>query len=155
MILYKKDGRSQLSLPVLWGEEWRVAAFPTEPKDTANDMSLANKQTLFIVYGTKIHKIMFTEVTNQASQRSRLLLVIRRSAGLRHFALDCLWMLPTYNVSNRNMKVKSIISFINYSAVTVEAALIKDDQLVFFKGSSLKKQIFAKPWTEGRHRGQV
>lgn len=67
-----------------------MAAFPTEPKDTANDMSLADKQTLFIVYGTKIHKIMFTEVTNQASQRSRLLLVIRRSAGLRHFALDCL-----------------------------------------------------------------
>lgn len=159
MILYKKDGRNRLSLPVLWREEWRVAAFPTEPKDTANDMSLANKQTFFIVCptqtGTEIHKIMFTEVTNQASQRSRLLLVIRRSAGLRHFALDCLWMLPTYNVSNRNMKLKSIISFINYSAVTVDAALIKDDQLVFFKGSSLKKQIFAKPWTEGRHRGQV
>lgn len=54
-------------------------------------------------------------------------------------------MLPTYNASNRNMKVKSIISFINYSAVTVEAALIKDDQLVFFKRSSLKKQIFTKP----------
>lgn len=59
MILYKKDGRNRLILPVLWREEWRVAAFPTEPKDTANDMSLANKQTFFIVCptqtGTEIH----------------------------------------------------------------------------------------------------
>lgn len=47
-------------------------------------------------------------------------------------------MLPTYNVSNRNMKLKSIISLINYSAVTEDAALIKGDQLGFFKRSSLE-----------------
>lgn len=88
MILYKKDGRNRLSLPVLWGEEWRVAAFPTEPKDSANDMSLANKQTFFIVCptqnGTKIHKMKIILSPWSCLPRSR----IKRAKGVA----SCWWL---------------------------------------------------------------